>query len=42
MNGAACFVFGRSLVQIIVRRPVIMTCLRGVPQSLQANAEIVP
>jgi hypothetical protein len=37
------FVFERSRIQITTRRPAILTeVFRGVPQSLQANARIVP
>jgi hypothetical protein len=38
-----CFVFGRSRIQISARRPAILIeGFRGFPQSLQANAVIVP
>jgi hypothetical protein len=39
----SCFVFGRSWVQISVRKPAVVTeVFRGFPQSLQVNVEIVP
>jgi hypothetical protein len=38
-----CFVFGRSRIQISARRPAILAeDFRGSPQSLQANAGMVP
>jgi hypothetical protein len=39
----SCFIFGRSQVQMLARRPAVMTeVFHGFPQSLQADAGIAP